>query len=202
MLPALLAGNAVVLRHATSPHVGEHFAKCFGKLHLGAHTKTESDTTSQLLVHMHTSIATHDWLGTHCDAIAHRIFTGSTAAGRNIYEALGQRAKNTDLRQPFIAASLELGGNDAAYVHNDAVIAPACEFIAVVGRLHNTGQSCCSTKRLLVHSEVYQIVCERMATHFAAVTAGDPTDSATTLGRCFARCRQSVLVLLSSLTVL
>ena len=172
-LPAMLAGNAVALRHATAPQVGEAFADAFGGIHGGP---------GRLLVHMHTDIPTHDWLAVNSDVIAHRVFTGSTRGGRHMQRLLGERAANTALRQPFIQASLELGGNDAAYIHSDALLPEAVDFVAVVGRLHNTGQSCCSTKRLFVHADVLQRVVEQLAATFAAAKAGDLEDEGTSLG--------------------
>lgn len=173
VLPALLSGNAVSLRHATTPLVGEAFAKAFGGVHGGP---------GRLLVHLHTDIPTHDWLAVHSDIIAHRVFTGSTRGGRHMQRLLGERAANQALRNPFIQASLELGGNDAAYVHSDALLPEAVDFIAVAGRLHNTGQSCCATKRLLVHADVLLPTVERLAATFAGAKAGDPEKAEASLG--------------------
>mgnify|MGYP002053436646 CR=1 FL=1 len=60
-------------------------------------------------------------------------------------------------------ASLELGGCDAAYVHGDLAgdeLHHAVEFIMTIGRLHNSGQSCCAVKRAFVHPDAYNAFVE------------------------------------------
>lgn len=72
-------------------------------------------------------------------------FTGSTAIGVKLREATARR---------IIPLSLELGGNDPAYVRADADL----KYVAaqlVDGAIFNTGQSCCAVERVYVHESVH-----------------------------------------------
>ena len=67
--------------------------------------------------------------------------TGSTKVGA---EVMGNASKN------ITHVMLELGGNDAFILDKDGDIDLAVEEL-VWGRLYNTGQVCCASKRFLVH---------------------------------------------------
>lgn len=56
---------------------------------------------------------------------------------------------------------LELGGNDAFILLEDGDMDKAVEE-TVLGRLYNTGQSCCASKRLLIHNSRKKDFIERM----------------------------------------
>eukprot|EP00164_Ancoracysta_twista_P010513 GFYU01015884.1.p1 GENE.GFYU01015884.1~~GFYU01015884.1.p1 ORF type:complete len:588 (-),score=170.01 GFYU01015884.1:512-2116(-) len=180
IIPALLAGNAVTLKHESAPLVGEHFEKAFGTF-----TTPDGREVSGLLSFLNTSIPTADKLLEQGDHIKHRVFTGSVRAGRAIAAANGRRAVNTSLDTPFINMSLELGGSDVAYIHEDADLAAAIPFIVNIGRLHNGGQSCCSVKRLLVHRSVYDQVVEQTKKELTTHRHGDPMDKNTNLSTVF-----------------
>ena len=172
VVPALLAGNAVALKHQSTPSVGDWFERAFG----GAGAP---------ISHLCVDIGTSDFLGANADPIAHRVFTGSVRGGRAVSAAVGERAKNESLRLPFIGTSLELGGADAAYVHGDLRgndLAHAAEFILTIGRLHNSGQSCCATKRVVVHDDVYDDFVRLAAANCARQVCGDPLAAGTTIG--------------------
>jgi acyl-CoA reductase-like NAD-dependent aldehyde dehydrogenase len=72
-------------------------------------------------------------------------FTGSTAGGIRLREAIARR---------IVPVNLELGGNDPAYVRADADLAYVAGQL-VDGAVFNSGQSCCAIERVYVHADVY-----------------------------------------------
>ena len=162
VVPALMAGNAVLLKHAAQTIlVGTRFQQAadaaglpqglFRTLVLG------HDDTSRLI---------------GSGAIDHIAFTGSVEAGRAIERA----AAGT-----FASVGLELGGKDPAYVRADADLAHAVETV-VDAAFFNSGQCCCGIERVYVHADVY----DRFVADAVALTGsyvlGNPLDPATTLG--------------------
>ena len=121
VVPALLAGNAVILKHSSrTPLCAGHFARAFAEA--GAPT----DLVSALIAdHQVTAELIGD------EEIAYVAFTGSVAGGRAI---------STAARGRFIDIGLELGGKDPAYVRADADVEAAAEAIAD-GAFYNAGQS-------------------------------------------------------------
>ncbi len=162
VVPAILAGNSVLLRHsAQTPLAAERFAEGFAAaglprgvfqvLHM-SHADTE-----QLIA------------GSGVDFVA---FTGSVAAGHAI-----QRAASTR----FIGVGLELGGKDPAYVRRDVDL----EFAAaelVDGAFFNSGQSCCAIERIYVHADVHDDFVEAFVEQVKRFRLGNPLDGAVTLG--------------------
>ncbi len=170
---ALLAGSAVLLKHTTTPSVGEHFANAFGSLAgidgLLHHVVVDFSTSARIIEEAE---------------INHVVFTGSVRGGREIAASVARRCQNR-LANPFIQCSLELGSNDAAYIAEDADLDDAAFWIVKIGRLHNSGQSCCATKRVYVHASLHDDFLERAQTIMAGELSGDPTDPKTTLGPLF-----------------
>lgn len=80
--------------------------------------------------------------------IRHVQFTGSERGGKEISELMGSYNFTASL-------SLELGGNDSAYVRADADLNFAVENI-VDGAFYNSGQSCCGIQRVYVDSGLYE----------------------------------------------
>jgi len=164
VLPAILAGNTVVMKHSSQTAlVAEHFAAAFAKAGLWkdvfqfvnmSHETTDKAIRSGLV----------DQVG----------FTGSTAGGRHIMGSVAG-APN------FPATTLELGGKDPAYVRADANLPFAIENI-VDGGFFNSGQSCCAMERVYVHESVYDEFVEGAVELVNAYKLGSPTDPATTLG--------------------
>jgi len=99
-------------------------------------------------------------------------FTGSTTTGRSVMAAAAATLK----RQ-----TLELGGNDAAIVLEDADPRESAEriFAAAFG---NSGQVCGAIKRVYAQDGVYQPLCDHLADLLASCVVGDGLDSRTTLG--------------------
>jgi acyl-CoA reductase-like NAD-dependent aldehyde dehydrogenase len=164
VLPAILAGNAVVMKHSSQTAlVAEHFADCFAKAGL--------PTDGFQVLHM--SHETTD-RAIRSGLVDHVGFTGSTAGGRMIVAAVAGASN-------FPATCLELGGKDPAYVRPDANLAFAIENV-IDGGYFNSGQSCCAVERIYVHEAVYDQFVEGAVAAVNAYQLGDPTDGETTLG--------------------
>jgi len=164
VLPAILAGNAVVMKHSSQTAlVAEHFASAFQKAALPKdvfqYANMSHETTDRVI-----RSGLVDQVG----------FTGSTAGGRKIMASVAG-APN------FPASCLELGGKDPAYVRADVDLAFAVENI-VDGGFFNSGQSCCAMERVYVHEAVYDRFVEGVVATVNAYRLGSPTDPATTLG--------------------
>jgi acyl-CoA reductase-like NAD-dependent aldehyde dehydrogenase len=173
VLCALLSGSTVLLKHTTTPSVGRHFERAFGKL----------DEIEPLLVNVVVDYEVSAQIIEQGD-IDHVIFTGSVSGGRSIQASVANRSMNP-VRNPFIGCSLELGSNDGAYVAEDADLDSAVEWTVNIGRLHNSGQSCCAVKRVFVHQTLYDRYLDAAASAMRAQRSGDPTASETTLGPLF-----------------
>ncbi len=162
IIPALMAGNAVLLKHAAQTLlVGERFQMAMdrGGLPKGLF---------QTLVLGHTETLALIGSG----EINHVSFTGSVAAGRAVERA----AAGT-----FTTMGLELGGKDPAYVRGDADIGAAVETL-VDGAMFNSGQCCCGIERIYVHNSLYQRFVDEAVALTAQYVVGSPLDETTTLG--------------------
>jgi len=160
--PAILAGNAVVLKHA--PNVMGSAELMVSALHeagvpvdLVQHLRIDETAVARVIADPRIRAVT---------------FTGSTRGGSAVAALAGAAVKKT---------ILELGGNDPYIVFGDADIAAAVE-ACVRGRMVNSGQSCIAAKRFLVHASVLGEVTERLAAAFDALCVGDPMDDATEIG--------------------
>ena len=80
-----------------------------------------------------------------------------------------------------IPVTLELGGNDPAYVRGDVDVAWAAEEI-VDGAVFNSGQSCCSIERVYVHESIYEAFCQKVVEVVKGYKLGDPRDPEITIG--------------------
>jgi acyl-CoA reductase-like NAD-dependent aldehyde dehydrogenase len=162
VVPAILAGNAVVLKMAQqTPLVAERYAEAFSAAGL-------PDGVFQFL---HLDHAQVDRV-IRDERIGFVAFTGSVGGGHAVQRAAGER---------FIATGLELGGKDPAYVRADAALDAAVENL-VDGAFFNAGQSCCAVERIYVHRNLF----DRFVDGFVALAReyrlGDPLERATTLG--------------------
>jgi acyl-CoA reductase-like NAD-dependent aldehyde dehydrogenase len=162
VIPALMAGNAVILKHsAQTPLCGERFAEALKAAGL-------PDGLFQVLHLSHEQTAR-----TMRDArVDHVVYTGSVAGGHAVQAALAER---------FIGAGLELGGCDPVYVRHDADLAHAVENI-VDGAYFNSGQSCCGMQRIYVHQKVYDAFVEGFVSLTRKYVLGNPLTPTTTLG--------------------
>jgi acyl-CoA reductase-like NAD-dependent aldehyde dehydrogenase len=162
IVPALLAGNAVILKHAAQTLlVGERFQSAMDQIGLPKHLFTTLNLDHGSVEKL---IASR--------GVDHVNFTGSVAGGRAIERA----AAGT-----FISVGLELGGKDPAYVRPDADFDFAVEQL-VDGAFYNSGQCCCGIERIYVHETIY----DRFVDAFAELTQryklGSPLVQDTTLG--------------------
>ena len=98
--------------------------------------------------------------------------TGSTAAG---IDAL------TNCASHLAHSSLELGGNDAFIICEDGDIDLAVEE-TVLGRLYNTGQVCCASKRFLVQNSIKEEYINKMIEKIKTLRVGYPSDKETDIG--------------------
>jgi acyl-CoA reductase-like NAD-dependent aldehyde dehydrogenase len=162
VVPALMAGNTVLLKHSKqTPLVSERYGEAaeaaglpegvFQHLHMG-HAQV-----AQTIQH---------------EAVGHVAFTGSVEGGREVHRATAGR---------FIAAGLELGGKDPAYVRPDAPMQHAIETL-VDGAFFNAGQSCCGIERIYVHERVYEPFLEGYVELVRKYRLGNPLEPETTLG--------------------
>ncbi|MEN8191290.1 MAG: aldehyde dehydrogenase family protein [Bacteroidota bacterium] len=162
VVPALLAGNAVILRHsAQTPLIAERFADAF----------KEAGLPEGLFQYLHLSHA--DTANVIEDKrVSFVAFTGSVSGGYQIQKVAAKR---------FIGVGLELGGKDPAYVRSDVDLDYAVENL-VDGAFFNSGQSCCGIERIYVHESVYDKFIEGFVELTKKYKLGNPLDPETTLG--------------------
>jgi acyl-CoA reductase-like NAD-dependent aldehyde dehydrogenase len=162
VVPALLAGNTIVLKHAAQTLLcGERLARAF-------ETAGAPEGVFQNVVATHTDVATMI-ADPRVDFV---VFTGSVAGGHAIQRQAGER---------FIGTGLELGGKDPSYVRPDCDLAYT---IAenVDGSFFNSGQSCCAIERIYVHADIYDQFVEGFVEATRGYILADPLDSATSIG--------------------
>ncbi|MGH6854569.1 MAG: aldehyde dehydrogenase family protein [Aestuariivirga sp.] len=162
IIPALMAGNSVVLKHAASTLlVAERFRQAF------ADAKLPRAVFQHLVLnHKQTADIISDG---HADMVC---FTGSVAGGKAMEQAAAGR---------FINLGLELGGKDPAYVRPDANMTHAIENL-VDGAFFNSGQSCCGIERIYVHKKVWDDFTGGFIDLTKKYLLGSPLEEATTLG--------------------
>lgn len=160
--PALIAGNTVVLKHATQTLlVGERMVQAFHAAGVPEdvfqNVFLDHETTAGLL-----GAGAFDFVN----------FTGSVAGGRAIERA----AAGT-----FTGLGLELGGKDPGYVMEDADLDAAVDTL-MDGAMFNAGQCCCGIERIYVHHSLYDAFVEKAVAWAGALRLGNPLDPETTLG--------------------
>jgi acyl-CoA reductase-like NAD-dependent aldehyde dehydrogenase len=162
IVPALLAGNGVILKHSAQTLLaGERFAEAFAAAGL-----PEGLFHNLFLGHEETARLLGGGL------VDHATFTGSVAGGRAIEQAAAGS---------FTTLTLELGGKDPAYVREDADVAAAAAGIAD-GGFYNSGQSCCGVERIYVHEALWEPFLDGVVAAARTYRLGDPLDPATSLG--------------------
>jgi len=162
VVPALLAGNAVILKHSSqTPLCAERIAAGFAAAGL-------PDGVFNVLHASHADIEKIVGSG----RIGFVSFTGSVAGGKQI-----QAAANG----VFLGMNLELGGKDPAYVREDANLADAIENL-VDGAMFNSGQCCCGIERIYVHKSVYDEFVNGAVALTRTYKLDNPLDPSTTLG--------------------
>lgn len=98
--------------------------------------------------------------------------TGSTRMGKAVGSAVASRLGK---------ALLELGGNNAIIISKDADIDIAIRG-AVFGAVGTAGQRCTTTRRLIIHEEVYDAFKDRLVSAYKKLTIGDPLSEKNLVG--------------------
>ncbi|MBO6727257.1 MAG: aldehyde dehydrogenase family protein [Rhizobiaceae bacterium] len=160
--PALMAGNVVVLKHATQTLlVGERMVRAFQSVGVPEDVFTnlflDHDTTSNLI-----ASRAFDFVN----------FTGSVGGGK----AMERAAAGT-----FTAVATELGGKDPGYVMDDADLEAAAATL-IDASMYNSGQCCCGIERIYVAEQHYAAFVEKAVAITKAYKLGNPLDEATTIG--------------------
>lgn len=105
-------------------------------------------------------------------------FTGSKEVGIRIFE----RAAKVHPGQKWLKRTiLEMGGKDAILVDADADLDAAADAV-VASAFGFQGQKCSACSRLIVHTDVYDAVLDRVVERAAALSVGDPADPGTYMG--------------------
>ena len=160
--PALIAGNSVILKHASQTIlVGEHLADAYR-----AAGVPEDVFQNVVLSHDTTSALIAD------NAFDFVNFTGSVGGG----QAMERAAAGT-----FTGVATELGGKDPAYVRADANLDAAVDGV-MDGAMFNAGQCCCGIERIYVHESLYDAFVEKAVAWVNNLNLGNPLEEATTLG--------------------
>ncbi len=162
LVPALIAGNTVVLKHASQTLlVGERLAEAF-------HAAGVPADVFQNVVLDHAT--TEALIGARAFNFVN--FTGSVGGGAAIEKA----AAGT-----FTPLGLELGGKDPGYVRADADLDAAVDTL-MDGAMFNAGQCCCGIERIYVHESLYDAFVEKSVAWVKALKLGNPFDKESTLG--------------------
>lgn len=98
--------------------------------------------------------------------------TGSTRMGKKVGEAVGARLGKS---------LLELGGNNAIIISKDADLEMALVG-AVFGAVGTAGQRCTSTRRLIIHEEIYDQMKAKLANAYGQLKIGNPLDERNHVG--------------------
>jgi len=160
--PALIAGNAVILKHATQTLLaGERMVRAF----------TEAGVPAEVFQNVFLDHATTEALiaAKSFDFIN---FTGSVGGGRVMERA----AAGT-----FTGLGLELGGKDPGYVLDDADPVAAADGL-IDGAMFNSGQCCCGIERIYVAEPLFDAFVARAVEIVSGYRLGNPLDAETTLG--------------------
>lgn len=161
--PALLAGNAVILKPASdTPLLALKLAECLAEAGL---------PPGVLDVITGPGGSLGDALASH-PSINMISLTGSTEVGRRVAEICGR-----DLRR----CALELGGKNAVIVLEDAELALAAECV-VNGAFGTTGQRCTATSRVIIQRSVQQAFTDRLVAAAEKLHVGDGLDPQTDMG--------------------
>ena len=160
--PALIAGNAVILKHATQTLLaGERLVRAFMQAGVPAdvfqNIFLDHETTSALIA---------------ARSFGFVNFTGSVGGGM----AMERAAAGT-----FTALGLELGGKDPGYVMEDADLDAAVDTL-IDGAMFNSGQCCCGIERIYVTEKLFDAFVQKAVAIVSGYKLGNPLDQATTLG--------------------
>lgn len=160
--PALMAGNAAILKHASNVtgcalEIESILHKAGVPERLFRTVLADNDQAQAIIRHSEVQAVT---------------LTGSVRAGKAVAKQAGSVLKKT---------VLELGGSDPYVILKDADLEKSAE-TCVASRLINNGQSCIAAKRFIVVEDVYDEFLERVVDLMRKKTLGDPFDDSTDIG--------------------
>jgi succinate-semialdehyde dehydrogenase/glutarate-semialdehyde dehydrogenase len=154
-VPALAAGNAVLLKHASMVTGTSLMLQELIGLDVFKSVVTRGEVAASTIAYV--------------DGVS---LTGSTTTGSSVAAEAGRHIKKV---------VLELGGSDPFIVLEDADMTQTLKG-ATFGRLQNNGQSCIASKRFIVHDSVYDDFYRGLKEEFSKVEIGDPLVGSTFLG--------------------
>ena len=174
LIPALLAGNAVVLKPSPqTPTIAEHAAaivrEAGAPVHVVQFLHCGDPATLERIV--------------QAPQVRLICFTGSVAGGLAVQRAAAGR---------LVRVGLELGGKDPAYVRPDVDVKWAAAEI-VDGAVFNSGQSCCSIERVYVHADIHDAFVAAVQEVLKGYKLGDPRDPSTQVGPVVSRRAQETI---------
>tara|TARA_B100000795_G_C22771640_1_gene428142 strand:+ start:210 stop:1625 length:1416 start_codon:yes stop_codon:yes gene_type:complete len=161
VIPAIRSGNTVVLKPSSfTPLVALRFVELAQEvLPPGVLNIITGEGGMGRLITSHPDI----------DKI---VFTGSTATGKNIMKNASDSLKRL---------TLELGGNDAAIILPDIDVKENASTIFEAAFINN-GQTCAALKRLYVHEDIYEEMCEELTIIANTVTVANGMEDGAQLG--------------------
>lgn len=164
LIPALLAGNSVVLKPSPqTPTIVEHVQDIF----------SQAGLPENVIQYFHSGSPAQIETLIRNESIQLVCFTGSVAGGLAVQRAASDRVA--------VRVGLELGGKDPAYIRSDVDIKWAAEEI-VDGCIFNSGQSCCSIERVYVDEKIHDDFVAAVQEVLKSYVLGDPFDSKAQIG--------------------
>jgi acyl-CoA reductase-like NAD-dependent aldehyde dehydrogenase len=162
LIPALLSGNTVVMKHASQTLLcAERFSDACAAAGFPTgvfqHVRASHSAVERMIQDPRINFV---------------VFTGSVQGGAAMERAAAGR---------FIGVGTELGGKDPSYVRHDADLALAISE-NVDGTFFNSGQSCCGIERIYVHDSVYDAFVEGFVDLTKQYVLGNPMHADTTIG--------------------
>ncbi len=158
--PAIAAGNSVLLKPASATPLS---ALLLGEMLLEAGLPPEAISVLPAAGSKAERLVIDD-------RIKMLTFTGSSDVGWALKSRSGRKR-----------VALELGGNAAAIVHEDANLDYAASRVAV-GGFTNAGQNCISVQRALIHRPIYDLAVEKLVRRVKALKVGDPREDDVDVG--------------------
>ncbi|MEX0956716.1 MAG: aldehyde dehydrogenase family protein [Rhizobiaceae bacterium] len=164
ILPALRTGNTVVIK--PSPYTPLSTLRLVELLNEVLPAGVLNVVTSDDKLHnIGAAMAAHP-------GIRKIVFTGSCSTGQKVMMSSAETMKRL---------TLEMGGNDAGIVLPDVDPKAIAEGLFWGGFINN-GQTCAAMKRLYIHEDVYDAVCEALVDYARNIPVGDGMDEGSALG--------------------
>lgn len=160
--PNIMVGNTIVLKHASIvPQCGIAIGNLF------------KEAGAPIGVYTNLLLSGKRATALVSDARIKGVsLTGSEAAGASVATEAGKNLKKS---------VLELGGNDAFIILEDADIDKTVEW-AVIGRINNNGECCIASKRFIAVEAIADVFLKKFTDKMAHLKVGDPMDRTTDLG--------------------